>query len=109
VHGLMNAEALLGPLPSPWTVLRNMDSRGISRVGFFNPETKEKASIEDDPRLGEMPPEWERLEVIPSLDDPYYIQRCRNKITGEEINSDPRLLPEALEKRGVKLQTFRLV
>jgi hypothetical protein len=78
-------------------------------VGLLNAETKEKVSIEDDPRLGEMPAEWERLEVIPSPDDPYYVQRCRNKITGEEINSDPRLLPEELEKRGVKLQTFRLV
>ena len=105
----MNGEALLGPLPPPWTVLRNIDSRGVCRVGFLNTETEEKISIEDDPRLGEMPPEWERLEVVPSPDDPYYVQRCRNKITGEEINSDPRLLPEELEKRGVKLQTFRLV
>jgi hypothetical protein len=105
----MNSEALLGPLPAPWTVLRDNDSRGICRVGLFNTERKKKISIEDDPRLGAMPPEWERLEVIPSPDDPFYVQRCRNKITGEEINSDPRLLPEALEKRGVKLQTFRLV
>jgi hypothetical protein len=105
----MNGEALLGPLPAPWAPLRTTDSRGLYQVGLFNTETKIKVSIEDDPRLGAMPPEWERLEVVPSPDDPFYVQRCRNKVTGEEINSDPRLLPQELERRGVKLQTFRLV
>jgi hypothetical protein len=104
----MNCEALLGPLPSPWKSKRYKDSRAIFKVGFFNCETGEKIALEDDPRLGDLPPEWERLEVNETSDDPFYTQRCRNKITGEEINSDPRLLPEALEKR-VKLQTFRLV
>jgi len=33
----------------------------------------------------------------------------RNKDTGELINYDPRLEPENLEKRGVKLERFSLV
>jgi hypothetical protein len=38
-----------------------------------------------------------------------FCQKFRNKVTGEEINSDPRLLPEELVARGIRLQTIKLV
>jgi len=42
-------------------------------------------------------------------DDPINYDLFRHKDTGEEINYDPRLEPEKLEKRGVKLDWFSLV
>lgn len=39
-------------------------------------------------------------------DDPTNYDFFRNKETGELINYDPRLEPEKLEKRGVKLEWF---
>lgn len=105
----MDNEGLLGPLPSPWMPKRCRDYRGIKKTRFFNSETKQTISLENDPRLGDLPQIWERMEVKQTPDDPFYIQRYINKITGEIINSDPRLLPQSLRKRGVNLQTFKLV
>lgn len=39
----------------------------------------------------------------------FAFQEFRNKNTGEEIHYDPRMSPEAVEPRGIKLETFRIV
>ena len=63
----------------------------------------------EDPRLGALPAEWESVQQERTPEDPIYFAPHRNKRTGELINSDPRLLPEALIARGIKLETFQLV
>ena len=63
----------------------------------------------EDPRLEAMPLEWERMTYERTPDDPAYFAAFRNKVTDETINSDPRLSPEALQARGVALETFSLI
>lgn len=101
----MDGEALLGNIPSPWMVRQYYDGN-FCTSRFFN-KSKEFES-DEDPRLGPLPPEWERVERERTPDDPIHFSPFRNKHTGEEINWDPRMEPEELEKRGVKLHTFRL-
>lgn len=107
IYGLNDISALLGPLPHPWRVQVYHDSNGLlSNFRYFNPETN--CLSEEDPRSGPLP-EWDRIEVERTGDDPFLLQCFKNRVTGEIIKSDPRLLPEALETRGVKLETFSLV
>ena len=107
IHGLMDAEALLGPLPKPWIVEFYRDNLGYARLHFRNTETKDLTV--EDPRLGPLTPEWERFDQDRTLDDPRWFAYYRNKATGEIMNSDPRMLPEELKKRNVNLEMFCLV
>lgn len=111
VHGIMNGEALLGPIPNPWTVqyvLKEFGNQRILQARYLNTAT-DFVSYED-PRLGEMPEDWVRdWTQRDDMRHPYEIRFHKNKVTGECINSDPRLLPAALRERGVQLQDFRLV
>ncbi|KAK1753786.1 heterokaryon incompatibility protein-domain-containing protein [Echria macrotheca] len=113
VYGLHDAIALLGPLPSPWSVqiLVYPPSYHRNMYRFFNAETKEVSM--EDPRL-EPSSLWERiaeedLERELTGDDPEVCSFFRNKDTGETMDSDPRMLPDALRARGVDLQGFTLV
>jgi hypothetical protein len=76
---------------------------------FYNSDA-ETTTLED-PRLGPLPPCWERTEIGRALDgdDPLHCDFFRNTGTGEVINYDPRLEPDALRERGVKLERFELV
>lgn len=111
VHGIMNGEVLLGPIPNPWTVqyvFKELENHRILKVRYFNAAT-DSVSYED-PRLGEMPEDWVRdLTQRDDMRHPYEVPFYKNKVTGECINSDPRLLPAALRERGVQLQDFPLV
>ncbi|KUJ13698.1 HET-domain-containing protein [Mollisia scopiformis] len=102
IHGLMNGEALLGPVSRPWRSKRRMNWRGVWEACFEHEKTEQLLDVAEDPRLYSVPDEWERLEN----DDPHHIQKWKNTQTGEIINSDPRLLPDALVERGVMLQMF---
>ncbi|PON26267.1 hypothetical protein TGAM01_v204743 [Trichoderma gamsii] len=113
VYGLNDGQALLGRLKSPWRVQifdhPEQDFRIEHR--YYNRETRELTV--SDPRL-EDHPEWERVSLEdlgrPLIgDDPIILELFKNKITGGIMNSDPRLLPEALEARGVDLQWFTIV
>ncbi|PNP38003.1 hypothetical protein TGAMA5MH_10102 [Trichoderma gamsii] len=113
VYGLNDGQALLGRLKSPWRVQifdhPEQDFRIEHR--YYNRETRELTV--SDPRL-EDHPEWERVSLEdlgrPLIgDDPIILKLFKNKITGGIMNSDPRLLPEALEARGVDLQWFTIV
>jgi hypothetical protein len=75
---------------------------------FYNRDTKEL--VQEDPRLeGTNLGNWERFDHEPEPDDPPVFDYFRHKETGEVINSDPRMLPKALEARGVKLESFMLI
>jgi hypothetical protein len=106
VHGLDDAIRLLGALPRPWKVMADSGPglRGIFR--FFNPDTGETTA--EDPRL-ELSAKWERIEKEIDADDPEHYDFFKHKETGEVINYDPRLEPEALEAKGVQLTWFSLV
>ncbi|CZR58567.1 uncharacterized protein PAC_08459 [Phialocephala subalpina] len=105
LHGVMNGEALLGPLPKPWAPKREFNpTNQLWEQRFFDTEKREAVDAKNDPRLEPVPDQWECLEN----DAPFLLQKWKNKETGEIINSDPRLLPQALIERGVKLQTFAL-
>lgn len=109
LHGFCDGTALLGPLPLPWKVQLKRDSSGYTNPYFHNPTTGENS--DRDPRLEtiQLPPHWEEIEVVRTVDDPRYFERFRNNATGEIMNSDPRPLSDALKKRGVNVQTFQLV
>lgn len=113
VYGLHDALALLGPLPTLWRVhiLSSPDRVDGLVCRFFNANTGEHTA--EDPRL-EPHPEWDRVELQDlgrklTGDDPECCDFFRHKTTGEMINYDPRMLPEALEARGVQLRKFALV
>jgi hypothetical protein len=63
----------------------------------------------EDPRLEALPSEWEEVDKEDEARLRFHVQHHRNKVTGEIINSDPRLLPEALGVRGVQLDTFVMI
>jgi hypothetical protein len=113
VYGLNDGQTLLGPLQYPWRVqiLDHPDQDFRIEHRYYNKETR-KTTI-SDPRL-EDHPEWERIplgELGRTLtgDDPIILEFFKNKITGEIMDSDPRLLPEALQARGVELQWFTII
>jgi hypothetical protein len=106
VHGLMDGESFLGPLPDPWK-LRLLSRNGSFVPEYVNPLTDKQQS--EDPRLPPLADGWKMLQRERTQDDPEFFQDFRNEQTGRVLNSDPRLLPEALAERAVPLETFRLI
>jgi hypothetical protein len=107
VHGLADSAAILGPVPADWTVRVEWDDANLPVYHFYNTLT-EKIS-DEDPRLGPLPRQWKNIQSARSLDDPELFQKYKNEITGEIINCDPRLFPDALEQQGVNLKRIQLV
>lgn len=107
IHGLQDGDGVLGPLPQHWILGFRYDSFGTAVPRFVNTSTN-KETIED-PRLEPLPETWECLPPVRSPGDPHIYARYRNKETQEVMNSDPRMLPDALRARGVPLETFTLV
>ncbi|KAL8994655.1 MAG: hypothetical protein Q9169_005435 [Polycauliona sp. 2 TL-2023] len=101
IHGIMEGETLLGPLPDEWQSV-NIYNEGIGYMhAFLDRQTGEQRY--DDPRLGPLPSGWR-------LDDPDRKPDWNNWFINEETGErpdwprDPRMTPEALEARGVTLQ-----
>ena len=105
LHGYMQAESLLGPLPHPWKcVNRYNEALREYFTCFFNKETNQYQL--DDPRLGPLPDGWRVKNHSEEASWNCYV----NENTGEDAGEfDPRLTPEALKQRGVNLQKFRLI
>jgi hypothetical protein len=106
VHGLMEGQALLGPITPPWKFVFS----AVNPLGsflFLNQQTDKLTA--HDPRLDILPQEWHEVEEEGDARLEFYTQHYKNKKTGEITNSDPRLLPEALRARGVQLETITLV
>lgn len=106
VAGLMEGEALLGPLSDRWqfgTVDKNRN-----RIYVYD----ETRSTLEDPRFGPLPPEWrivyeggEETDKDGNLSYRSFV----NDTTGEETWADPRLTKDALIQRGVDIKEFILV
>ena len=103
--GIMEGEALLGPLPSPWRPIKKWYPELKEYYSaYLDPDTG-KTQIED-PRLGSLPKGWS----IKSHKDQDAWSCYINYDTGEDAGSEhPGLRFDALEKRGVKFEEFRLV
>lgn len=107
VYGLQDAISLLGPLPKPWVVQESSSSDALRhKHRFVNRETETKTP--EDPRLGPLV-DWERFDRELEADHPETCDWFRNKTTGEEMASDPRMTAEALRARGVALRSFSLI
>lgn len=106
VHGLMDNEALLGPLPEGWSI-RQRFVNGRWRSQYRNARAGE--TTDDDPRLSPLPSVWKRGNPMPTADDPARVDLFENTDTGEFINYVPRLSVTALEQRGIMLETITLV
>ncbi len=109
-EGFMYGEALLGPLSKTHSLQMTQWPFGAVDYIFTDLRSQSRStSILDDPGLPPLPDGWENpngaMELQASDIPPLM---SRNRITGEEVNSDPRLLPTALEARGVSLKTFDL-
>jgi hypothetical protein len=102
----MDGEAFLGELPPGLRVIQDPLDRSPP-LKYLSAATGEEFS--DDPRLGPLPQQWERIDYERTADDPMFVDYFRNTATGEVINSDPRWSVEALKARGVKLETFDIV
>ena len=105
LHGYMQAEPLLGPLPHPWQrVNRYSEELEGSFECFFDKETDQYQL--DNPRLSPLPNGWR----VKSHAEEAWWNRYVNENTGEDAGEfDPRLTPESLKQRGVNLQEFRLI
>ncbi|KAK4214226.1 heterokaryon incompatibility protein-domain-containing protein [Rhypophila decipiens] len=108
VHGLQDGAGLLGSVPPPWRGRVEVMPCYRYKLWFYNEETKEYS--EDDPRLSGVDlDDWERIEHEMDPDDAEMYDYFRNKKTGEVLDSDPRMLPDALGRMGVELESFTLV
>jgi Heterokaryon incompatibility protein (HET) len=107
LHGFSSAEGILGPLPPSWKLQFQYQDLGSLVPYFYNQETEQVT--EEDPRLEPLPSEWERLRTESKVGSLSFSHLFRSTSSGEIMNSDPRMLPDNLKLRGVKLQSFELV
>lgn len=107
INGLGDATSILGPLPSPWKVVGTWGHGNRFLFKYLNADTNE--STAEDPRLASFESDWERIDHEPDASDPEFYDYFKHKETGEIMNSDPRMLQEALEANGIELTTFCLI
>ncbi|KAF2833421.1 hypothetical protein CC86DRAFT_9574 [Ophiobolus disseminans] len=107
IHGLMEGQAILGPISVPWRMV--IETITPVTIEFRNSQTGEMTR--EDPRLDPLPHDsrWVKIEKKDETRSPYAIQHYKHLDTGQVLTSDPRLLPEALRARGVNVETFILV
>lgn len=105
-HGVMDGEALLGPLPGDWRLVFRHESYG-DYPAYWN--SKLQLFSAEDPRLGDLPEGWSRSKKSHKYEELRTLfTRTVNGETSETWR-DPRLTPDELRRSGVKLQTFELV
>ena len=94
VHGLMNGEAFLGPIPEHFQLILAFDKSENGYLRRFVDNRTRKIQYHD-PRI-DLLPEDDGDEAVP--------MKCFVDGSQERL-----LTPEMIERRGVKLQTFDLV
>jgi hypothetical protein len=106
VHGLMEGQAVLGSLSPSWKLVVE-HTYSTYRLLFRN--AQDGAKTPQDPRLGVLPENWEPIEKEDEARLRYTVQHYRHKITNEIINSDPRLMLEAVRARSIKVETLVVI
>lgn len=107
LDGVMDGEALLGPLPDNVEAVREWDPKTrTADKGFRNRETGIVQC--EDPRLGPLPTGWRRSKKKPQG---AFWMIFENDDTGETRVAweDPRCDEEVLIDRGIQLRSFELV
>ncbi|KAL8649129.1 MAG: hypothetical protein Q9210_004589 [Variospora velana] len=104
VQGLMDGEALLGPLPSNWRRVGRFDEETKRTWNTFKDCNRAVYQIED-PRLGPLPKGW--CEEKHPKEHVYAL--FRDKTTDVVDWHDLRMLPSFLRDRGVEIQEFNHV
>ena len=107
VHGIMFGEILLGPLRRPFRMQFVNGDDGDLIPLYLNTTTGEQSS--SDPRLLSITNPWEEVPIIERAHNSAGIVHCGNRLVGEDLESDPRYLPEALDERGMSVRSFTLV
>jgi hypothetical protein len=87
VHGLMNGDATLGPLPFGWQAQADRNQHGLMVQTFTQISG---VAVEEDPRLE------------------HQLANHEGSDETDKPNHDTRLLPGALKTRGVATQTFQI-
>lgn len=104
--GFMDCEALLGPLSNGWKLALKFSAENQAfYTGFLCSETGHWQPA--DPRLSHipLPAGWEvKGHEIDEVDEAFI-----NSATDEVTFCDPRLTPERLKERGVKVKQFCLI
>ena len=103
IHGLMDGEAFLGPLPRNWKRVLRFDRDSQSLWDTFVDRGAGLLQIED-PRLGPLSSEW-RIVGHP-LEHLYC--KYQEEATGAASMFDPRMLPDSLRNLGADLREIRL-
>ena len=107
LHGFCDGEAVLGPLPKPWAAAVHRPNAG-GQMHFHNQETDERTHL--DPRLGPLPEQWGEIRPESDVVEEFSLASSfKHRGTGEIMESDPRLLPDALKERGIKVEKFLLI
>lgn len=111
VDGFSEAQALLGPLPSPLSFRYQYNDKTRSFQAAYLERHTGVITL-DDPRLEPLPDGWYVKRYPEENAHGVYegsISKNDNESRPEWMHSrDPRLTPEALRKRGADLKTFRL-
>ncbi len=102
---IMDGEALLGPLPEGFRIVwRYNESTQVWYQSFL--EKKSDKFYAEDPRLGKLPRGWRKDE---HPNEEFFSRFVNDETSGDIVYFDPRLAPEALRERGVKLEEFKLI
>jgi hypothetical protein len=104
IDGYMQGEAVRGPLPSGYELIQLRDLKGVRYDNYIRWPTYK--ILTEDPRLGELPPGWRRVEE--GLDYTLF-QHCETGQRMHSDKSDPRLSLSLLEAAGHKFETFNIV
>lgn len=118
VHGLMEGQALLGPLLENWSAIIEQDEHGHVRPAFLHSTPKKGSAFLHaknetrtihDPRLGPLSSQWELLSSVSVPWTHKTHDQYKNRASGRIVHSDPPLFPRELRARGVKLDTFSMI
>jgi hypothetical protein len=107
VPGLMEIQGLLGPVPWGWGTCRLLAARPWGHLF-----TDGRVKTQNDPRLPPLPASWRvKFQLGDVIQDDEYDSdgnigeiRFVNEKEGKVQWHDPRLTPEALKSRGVKIE-----
>lgn len=106
VHGLMNGEAILGSFPAGWQVQAERSKQGLMIQAFSKVDSPAELIFED-PRLENLSTGW-AMNDTETLQSSSFFNGADMTHQDDSIGNDPRLNPETLSTRGVKLETFRI-
>jgi hypothetical protein len=105
-HGIMDGEALLGPLPEHWRiVIRHDRPSNIDCTAFWNSKSRQFSA--EDPRLGNLSEGWRRQSHANEAFQTLFIRDHNGECL--ETWEDPRIATHELRLKGVQLKTFKLV